>query len=195
MAVETLKTKHDKAWQNLSGRIDAKTLRSMCRSPNSQHSIREINWKDFCLHLDICENTKFYSAEKAIQSWRTKGRKQTLTKVRMGQNQFRLDLIKRFGPVCAFMGKTPIQALEAAHLYAYSDYEKHYDVGGVLLRRDLHRLFDLGLITVDPLNLRINIDKILHPYEYYYALQNKKLAIQISKKERKWFSLHQATHP
>lgn len=47
-------------------------------------------------------------------------------------------------------GCTTIAALEAAHLTAYAD-DQHYDVQrGLILRADVHTLFDLALISIDP---------------------------------------------
>jgi hypothetical protein len=73
------------------------------------------------------------------------------TKTRRGQGTFRKALLERFGPVCAISGEQPSEVLEAAHLYSYAT-TGHHDVlqGGLLLRRDLHALFDCFLIGIDP---------------------------------------------
>jgi hypothetical protein len=44
---------------------------------------------------------------------------------------------------------TPVPGLDACHLDKCSEVGVHIDEGGPLLRRDLHRLFDEGLIVVD----------------------------------------------
>jgi hypothetical protein len=59
-------------------------------------------------------------------------------------------MLGRYGEVCAFTGPQPPGALEAAHLYLYSKSPKHDLNGGLLLRCDLHALFDRWLITIDP---------------------------------------------
>lgn len=74
-------------------------------------------------------------------------------RVRVGQAEFRLRLLARYGNVCAFSGPSPTAALEAAHLYSYAAEGRHHDDGGFLLRRDLHRLFDLGLLAVEPAHI------------------------------------------
>lgn len=64
--------------------------------------------------------------------------------------------------------------LEAAHLYRYADSGRHHDDGGFLLRRDVHRLFDLGHIAVDPRTMRIDIGDDLLPFDDYARLQERK---------------------
>lgn len=84
-----------------------------------------------------------------VQS-RPGGHRQARVRVRVGQGGFRQRLLATQGPVCAFTGPGPAAALEAAHLYSYAAVGQHHDDGGLLLRRDVHRLFDQGDIAVDP---------------------------------------------
>jgi hypothetical protein len=59
-------------------------------------------------------------------------------------------MLDRYGEACALTGPQPPGALEAAHLYLYSENPEHDLKGGLLLRCDLHALFDRWLITIDP---------------------------------------------
>jgi predicted restriction endonuclease len=43
-----------------------------------------------------------------------------------------------------------VQTLEAAHIMSYNGPKTNHPANGLLLRADLHVLFDLGLIAVDP---------------------------------------------
>ena len=74
----------------------------------------------------------------------------TLGKTRLGQQGFRGEMLRRYGPRCAFTGPQPPEVLEAAHVRSYSASHRHERSNGLLLRRDLHALFDRGLITIDP---------------------------------------------
>jgi HNH endonuclease len=87
-----------------------------------------------------------------------------LSKTRVGQQRFREAMLARFGEVCAFTGPQPPGALEAAHLYFYSKNPEHDSHGGLLLRSDLHALFDRWLITIDPATWTIQISPELKRY-------------------------------
>lgn len=74
---------------------------------------------------------------------------------RRGQPAFRKALIEVYGGRCAITGCSIVDVLEAAHIYPYMDGETN-DVGnGLLLRADLHTLFDLRLISADPDTSRV----------------------------------------
>ena len=51
---------------------------------------------------------------------------------------------------CAITGEKVLPTLEAAHIRAVSKEGQHSIDNGLLLRRDVHRLFDLGYATVTP---------------------------------------------
>ena len=60
------------------------------------------------------------------------------------------EMLARYGEISPFAGPQPPGALEAAHLYLYSVNPEHHVRGGLLLRCDLHALFDRWLIAIDP---------------------------------------------
>lgn len=70
---------------------------------------------------------------------------------RRGQPAFRNALISAYG-VCAISGCKDVQALEAAHVRPHSDGSDYRTSNGILLRADIHTLFDLRLISVEPQN-------------------------------------------
>lgn len=49
---------------------------------------------------------------------------------------------------CCICGEKIVEVLEAAHILEYRSKKSNHVQNGLLLRRDFHRLFDLGLITV-----------------------------------------------
>ena len=69
-------------------------------------------------------------------------------RARIGQGQFRQELLNRFGNMCAFTGTCHTAALDAAHLYSYAEEGEHRVDEGLLLRKDMHRLFDSELVGV-----------------------------------------------
>lgn len=69
---------------------------------------------------------------------------------RRGQTKFREELIKAYCGKCAITGCDAIPALEAAHITPYKGDESNTTTNGLLLRADIHTLWDLGMIAVNP---------------------------------------------
>lgn len=86
-------------------------------------------------------------------------RRKTLAAIvrRQGQPAFRAALLAAYGGRCAITGCDAPQALEAAHIYPYRGTHTNDASNGLLLRSDVHTLFDLGLISIDPSTLRVLI--------------------------------------
>ena len=69
---------------------------------------------------------------------------------RLGQGTFRYALEQAYGR-CAVTGEHSLPALDAAHIVPYGqDAAGHALENGLLLRADVHRLFDRGYVTVTP---------------------------------------------
>ncbi|WP_456830995.1 HNH endonuclease [Deinococcus sp. UYEF24] len=70
--------------------------------------------------------------------------------------------------------------LEAAHIRPYGDGGEHALGNGLLLRSDLHRLYDGGYVTVDPIEHRLLVSgRIREEFEngrHYYALEGQRIA-------------------
>jgi hypothetical protein len=69
---------------------------------------------------------------------------------RRGQQKFRKSLIAAYDGHCAITGCSVSPLLEAAHITPYLGPETNAVTNGLLLRADIHTLWDLGLIAVDP---------------------------------------------
>jgi hypothetical protein len=95
-------------------------------------------------------------------------------KVRRGQPAFRQALRKRYGDQCMITGCNLIDVVEAAHISPYRGEEDNHPDNGLLLRADLHTLFDLDFIGINPESLRIQ----MHPRVFdagYQTLVNQPL--------------------
>ena len=68
---------------------------------------------------------------------------------RRGQPEFRRALLEAYGGTCAISGCDAEAALEACHIRPYKGPQTNSLSNGLLLRADLHTLFDLGLLAVD----------------------------------------------
>ena len=75
--------------------------------------------------------------------------KSTPRKDRRGQQEFRELAIRAYGGTCCITGETCKEALEAAHIQSYISPESNHVQNALLLRSDLHKLFDNGLIAID----------------------------------------------
>jgi HNH endonuclease len=69
---------------------------------------------------------------------------------RLGQGAFRVLVTDIYGRRCAVTRERTLPALEAAHILPYGQGGEHDVKNGILMRRDIHSLFDLGYVTVTP---------------------------------------------
>ncbi len=122
------------------------------------------------------------------------GHRTRLVRVRVGQAGFRSHLLKAHGDECAFTGPSPREALEAAHLYSFAADGEHRDDGGLLLRRDIHRLFDRGHLAVTPSSVTIDVSGAVRRYEEYGRLQGKPLRVSLTGQQVHWVSRHREMH-
>ncbi len=78
------------------------------------------------------------------------GREKILAQVRrrQGQGTFRNDLMSTYGERCAITGCEIKALLEAAHILPYRGPATNHVTNGLLLRADIHTLFDLGLVWI-----------------------------------------------
>jgi hypothetical protein len=72
---------------------------------------------------------------------------------------FRSALIQDFGGMCAISGETTEEVLEAAHVVPHSEAGNNELGNGILLRSDLHDLFDADLLKIDPYSLEVKFDE------------------------------------
>lgn len=74
--------------------------------------------------------------------------KPMLVRPRLGQGAFRLTVTDGYERRCAVSGERTLPILDAAHIKAYAAGGDYESSNGLLLRTDIHRLFDLGYVTV-----------------------------------------------
>lgn len=74
---------------------------------------------------------------------------------RQGQREFRAALLEAYGSKCAMTGCGVVDVLEAAHIHRYMGKETNIVSNGLLLRADVHTLFDLNLVGVEASTMRI----------------------------------------
>jgi len=102
----------------------------------------------------------------------------TLIRPRLGQRSFRMFVTEAYERRCAVTGEKVIPALDAAQIRPYKSLGPHRIQNGILLRRDLHALFDRGYLTID-VHQRVEVSRRIHE-EFdngrdYYALRGVQL--------------------
>lgn len=71
-----------------------------------------------------------------------------LVSPRLGQGTFRVSVMDAYQRACAVTQEHSLPALEAAHIQPFAENGPQDVRNGILLRADLHRLFDQGYLTV-----------------------------------------------
>jgi len=85
---------------------------------------------------------------------------------RRGQPSFRKSLLDAYEGKCAFTGCNAPEALEAAHILGYRGNFSNKVNNGLLLRADVHTLFDLGLLAVKTDDMTCLVSQELRNTEY-----------------------------
>jgi putative restriction endonuclease len=94
---------------------------------------------------------------------------------RLGQGSFRVLVTDAYERRCAITGERTLPVLDTAHIMPFSVCQRHELSNGILMRSDLHRLFDGGYLTIDPADRRVVVSKrIREEFENgkeYYRLE------------------------
>jgi len=119
-----------------------------------------------------------------------------LIRPRLGQGSFRVLVTDAYDRRCAVTKERTLPVLEAAHIKPYADGGEHRIDNGLLLRRDLHTLFDRGYVTVSP-DLRFEVSRRLREeFENgrdYYALHGRELhlpGVVEARPREEWLAWH-----
>jgi len=89
---------------------------------------------------------------------------------RPGQSEFREALLARYGERCLVTGCPLPEVVQAAHIVPYAERRDHHPSNGLLLRADIHVLFDRHLLGIEPETMVVSV----HPeaqfsgYEYLH---------------------------
>lgn len=106
--------------------------------------------------------------------------KNTIINPRLGQGAFRVIVTDAYHRRCAITGEKTLPVLDAAHIKPYTMEGPHLACNGILLRKDLHTLYDRGYITItDDQHIEVS-KRIKEDYgngKEYYALHGHTLAV------------------
>lgn len=168
---------YENTWREFEQPFSVADLSDAYLSQAAQHSIRPLNGAEW-LRLTLLKPGPDTQARaerlwKAIQG----GHVLRVTRSRVGQQKFRQQLQEHYGWNCAITGPAPAVTLEAAHLYRYSEKPVHDEKGGLLLRRDIHALFDYFLLAIEPESGTTRVAPSLSSYTPLAALEGETLKI------------------
>jgi putative restriction endonuclease len=139
---------------------------------------------DECLPLAVALGVG--TADEIPESDRKWG-EPVLVRPRLGQGGFRVAVTEAYERACAVTGEHSLPALEAAHIRPFSGEGLHEIRNGLLLRSDLHRLFDRGYVTVTPEH-RFEVSPLLKQHfdngRSYYPLHGRSVMLPKRPAER-----------
>ena len=103
-----------------------------------------------------------------------------LIQPRLGQGSFRVVVTDAYQRRCAITQEKTLPALEAAHIKPFSESGPHRVQNGILLRSDIHRLFDAGYVTVTA-DHHFEVSRRIHEEfdngKHYYTFHGRRIHV------------------
>lgn len=103
-----------------------------------------------------------------------------LVRPRLGQGSFRVAVTGAYAGACAVTGEHSLPVLEAAHIRPYAASGTHEVENGLLLRADIHRLFDAGYVTITPERRFVVSRRLAEEFDngrVYYQMDGRDIAL------------------
>lgn len=140
-------------WNEFNGNLDmvalaAKAIREKIAS--SKRSSEN-------LYLDLEVEEVAMAVFEPTNTYDTRQRLAQIIAIRKRQATFRKTLLKAYDNKCAMTSADAPDALEAAHIIPYRNENLNHPTNGILLRADVHILFDMGLVSVEPETYKVAI--------------------------------------
>jgi putative restriction endonuclease len=105
---------------------------------------------------------------------------------RLGQRAFRIAITEAYSRQCAVSAGKVLPALDAAHIQPYEEGGLHAKPNGLLLRKDIHSVFDAGYATVDSTYrfvVSTKVKEVFNNGEEYSRLHGKTLQLPIRRSD------------
>ena len=132
------------------------------------------------LWMECRERARVQTAPEGVAEGTPRYGDPILVRPRIGQGIFRIATTEAYERACSVTGEHSLPALDAAHIRPYAQGGPHEVSNGLLLRADLHRLFDHGYLTVTTEH-RVEVSRRLleefHNGKSYYPLHGAKLRL------------------
>lgn len=167
-----------KDWSNSI--VTGKGYNSDAVQARSLRKLYEAHKLDEQTHVSLCIPDGFEEPETGF-------RHHSNSKVRVGQSAFRMRLLSSYSNKCAVTGESVEVCLQAAHIAPYSINQNHHVSNGLLLRSDIHNLFDAKLLSFDQ-NYRVvlssKLRELVAEHSEYLALEGRKIRLPKNKSHR-----------
>jgi putative restriction endonuclease len=129
---------------------------------NNGSVITDPSYGPFTEEIDLIRPDEF--DPKSMSDARNKVLREVVQ--RQGQKKFREGLLRVYNSCCVITKCNVPAVLEAAHITPYLGYETNNISNGLILRADIHTLWDLALIAIDPATMKIYISPVLEGSNY-----------------------------
>jgi hypothetical protein len=138
LTVQVFTANYSRTWRPADRSFAESALDTAYLRRSQQHAIRRLDAAQLRPIIDahLATGEPWWGTPLREDERIPGGRGIGLSKTRLGQQRFREAMLARYGESCAFTGPQPPGALEAAHLYLYSEHPHHDPRGGLLLRCD-----------------------------------------------------------
>jgi len=136
--------------------------------------------------FDVVQNRLSLSLS-SFEECKRYGEPQIITP-RLGQGGFRVIVTEAYNRRCAMTGEKTLPVLDASHIKPYSKDGPNTASNGILLRQDIHTLFDRGYITINEDNIIEVSRRIKEDYgngKEYYAFHGKPLTVMPDRVEER----------
>lgn len=134
-------------------------------------------WKDCMERAGVLSLSETASHNLRVMEERPRYGREITVKPRLGQGSFRYVLQSVYGK-CAVTQEHSMPALDAAHIVPYSHGGTHEVPNGIVLRADIHKLFDRGFVTITPdYHFRVSrlLDERYRNGRVYYELEGSRV--------------------
>jgi len=111
----------------------------------------------------------------------------TLITPRLGQGAFRVAVTEAYGRQCAITNGKVLPALDAAHIKPYAEGGLHTKSNGILLRKDIHSVFDAGYVTINDdfkFSVSKKVKEVFNNGEEYLRLQG--IPLRLPERKADW---------
>jgi hypothetical protein len=181
--VQHYEAHYGSTWISLAATMDNSILRTVTIGEGRQNSIQEIDVAGFVDRITGIRPETQVLLASFLQAWSPStvdaqndgyvpsfadGRVKIVRAIseRRGQSKFRNGLIGRYGARCMISSCDLLAVVEAAHIWPYRGEKDNELSNGLLLRSDLHTLYDLDLIGIEPETLEIHGAAVLKGTQY-----------------------------
>jgi putative restriction endonuclease len=147
---------------------------------DTEEAIGRETWHQIGHHLAIISYELITTGDVPVAAGSLRYGEYYMQKARFGQGTFRVLVTDAYNRRCSITGERTLPALDAAHIKPYAESGPNRTSNGLLLRSDIHKLFDKGYITVTS-NYRVEVSrKIKEEFENgrdYYAFHGNDLIV------------------